>query len=167
MGDHRQGSDGHNKLATEILKELSANISRRWLGSYKGLEALPGVVGTAMLGVSVVEMMMSTVVRLSVLYAWKGPGLWMSAALWSTAFQVVIINGHQVGPRMGAKSGRDDSSDHGGQSWRSKPSHRRGRDELHQQKLVKKAAGRTWDGSATPAVQWGSVPRRLFVTALQ
>ncbi len=23
-------------------------------------------------------------------------------------------------------------------------------------------AGRTWDGSATPAVQWGSVPRRLF-----
>jgi hypothetical protein len=32
---------------------------------------------------------------------------------------------------------------------------------------VKKAAGRTWDGSATPAVQWGSVPRGLFVTALQ
>ncbi len=30
-----------------------------------------------------------------------------------------------------------------------------------------KAAGRTWDGSATPAVQWGSVPRRLFFTALQ
>ncbi len=28
-------------------------------------------------------------------------------------------------------------------------------------------AGRTWDGSATPAVQWGSVPRRLFFTALQ
>ena len=89
-----------------------------------------------MLGVSVVEMMMSTVVRLSVLYAWKGPGLWMAAALWSTAFQVVIINGHQVGPRMGAKSGRDDNSDHGGQSWRSKPSHRRGTDRLQQQ-LVK------------------------------
>ncbi len=29
------------------------------------------------------------------------------------------------------------------------------------------AAGRTWDGSATPAVQWGSVPRRLIFTALQ
>ncbi len=29
------------------------------------------------------------------------------------------------------------------------------------------AAGRTWDGSATPAVQWGSVPRRLYFPALQ
>ena len=34
-------------------------------------------------------------------------------------------------------------------------------------KLVSQAAGRTWDGSATPAVQWGSVPRRLFIPALQ
>ncbi len=93
MGDHRQGSDGHNKLATEVLKELSANISRHWLGGYEGLEALSGVVGTAMLGVSVAEMMMSTVVRLSVLYTWKGPGIWMAAALWSTAFQVVIMPG--------------------------------------------------------------------------
>ncbi len=93
MEDDRQGSDGHNKLATEVLKELSANISRGWLGGYEGLEALPGVVGTAMLGVSVAEMMMSTVIRLSVLYAWKGPGLWMAAALWSTAFQVVIMPG--------------------------------------------------------------------------
>ncbi len=32
---------------------------------------------------------------------------------------------------------------------------------------VYQRAGRTWDGSATPAVQWGSVPRRLFMTALQ
>ncbi len=93
MGDHRQGSDGHNKLAHEILEELSANISRRWLGGYEGLEALPGIVGTAMLGVSVAEMMLGTAVRLSVLYAWKGPGLWMAAALWSTAFQVVIMPG--------------------------------------------------------------------------
>jgi hypothetical protein len=32
---------------------------------------------------------------------------------------------------------------------------------------VSQEAERTWDGSATPAVQWGSVPRRLFIPALQ
>jgi hypothetical protein len=42
---------------------------------------------------------------------------------------------------------------------------RKGR--LYQRASEDQAAGRTWDGSATPAVQWGSVPRRLFVTALQ
>ncbi len=58
-----------------------------------GLETLPGIISTAMLGVSVAEMMLGTAVRLSVLYAWKGPGPWMAAALWSTAFQVVIMPG--------------------------------------------------------------------------
>ena len=67
-----------------------------------GLEALPGIVGTAMLGVSVAEMMLSTAVRLSVLYAWKGPGPWMAAALWSTAFQVIIMRG-----RWALEWGRD------------------------------------------------------------
>jgi hypothetical protein len=86
VGDHQQGGDGHNKPAHEVLEELSANISRRWLGGYVGLETLPGIVGTVMLGVSVAEMMLGTAVRMSVLYAWKGPGPWMAAALWSTAF---------------------------------------------------------------------------------
>ena len=67
------------------------DISERWLGGYEGLEVVPGIIGTAMLGVSAVEMMLSTVVRISALYAWKGPGPWMAAALWSTAFQVVIM----------------------------------------------------------------------------
>ncbi len=67
------------------------DVSKRWLGGYEGLEVVPGIIGTAMLGVSAVEMMLSTVVRMSVLYAWKGPGPWMAAALWSTAFQVVIM----------------------------------------------------------------------------
>jgi hypothetical protein len=93
VGDHRQGSNGHNKPAHEVLEELSANISRRWLGGYVGLETLPGIVGSTMLGVSVAEMMLGTAVRLSVLYAWKGPGPWMAAALWSTAFQVVVMPG--------------------------------------------------------------------------
>ena len=67
-----------------------------------GLETLPGIVGTTMLGVSVAEMMLGTAVRMSVLYAWKGPGPWMAAALWSTAFQVIIMPG-----RWALEWGRD------------------------------------------------------------
>jgi hypothetical protein len=91
VGDHQQGGNGHDKLAHEVLEELSADISRHWLGGYVGLETLPGIAGTAMLGVSAAEMMLGTAVRMSVLYAWKGPGPWMAAAIWSTAFQVVIM----------------------------------------------------------------------------
>jgi len=76
-----------------VLEELSADISRRWLGGYVGLETLPGIIGTAMLGISAAEMMLGTAVRMSVLYAWKGPGPWMAAAIWGTAFQVVIMPG--------------------------------------------------------------------------
>ncbi len=93
MGDYQQKDEGHNKPAHEVLEELSADISRHWLGGYEGLETLPGIVGTAMLGVSAAEMMIGVAVRMSVLYAWKGPGPWMAAALWSTAFQVVIMPG--------------------------------------------------------------------------
>ncbi len=93
MRDHQQKGNGHDKPAHEVLEELSAGISRRWLGGYVGLETLPGIVGTAMLGISAAEMMLSTAVRMPVLYAWKGPGPWMAAAIWSTAFQVVIMPG--------------------------------------------------------------------------
>ena len=81
----------HRNLSCETLERLSLDISKRWLGGYEGLEVVPGIVGTAMLGVSAIEMVLSTVVRMSVLYAWKGPGPWMAAALWSTAFQVAIM----------------------------------------------------------------------------
>ena len=48
----------------------------------------------------------------------------------------------------------------------SQPSHRRGRDKF--QRLVKnKQREEHRTGSATPAVQRGSVPRRLFFAALQ
>jgi hypothetical protein len=57
-GNHQQEGEGYNKPAHEVLEELSVNISRRWLGGYVGLETLPGIVGTAMLGVSMVEMML-------------------------------------------------------------------------------------------------------------
>ncbi len=81
----------HQNLSCEALEGLSMDISKRWLGGYEGLEVIPGIVGTAMLGVSVIEMTVSTIVRMSALYAWKGPGPWMAAALWSTAFQVVVM----------------------------------------------------------------------------
>jgi hypothetical protein len=46
---------------------------------------------TAMMSVSVMEMVTSTIVRMAVLYTQKGPGLWMMAAFWGTAFQIVIM----------------------------------------------------------------------------
>jgi hypothetical protein len=91
MDDHKLKGEGRCSPSREVLEKLSADISRHWLGGYEGLEILPGIVGTAVLGVSAAEMMLSTVVRVSVLYAWKGPGPWMAAALWGTAFQVVIM----------------------------------------------------------------------------
>jgi hypothetical protein len=69
VGDHQQRGSEPTKPAHEVLEELSAGISKRWLGGYAGLETLPGIVGTAMLGVSAAEMMLGTAVRMSVLYA--------------------------------------------------------------------------------------------------
>jgi hypothetical protein len=89
--DYQPKGEGRDIPSCEVLERLTADISRHWLGGYEGLQTLPGIVGTAMLSVSAVEMMLGTVVRVSVLYAWKGPGPWMAAALWSTAFQVVIM----------------------------------------------------------------------------
>ena len=91
--DYQQEEDKHNKPTHEMREELATDISRRWLGVCAGLEAMPGIIGTAMLGISTVEMVLSMAVRMSVLYAWKGPGPWMVAAVWGTAFQVVIMPG--------------------------------------------------------------------------
>ncbi len=86
----REGSWGSD-VAQETLEALAADISRHWLGGYAGLESLSGVIGTAVMGVSAVEMVASTVIRMSVLYAWRGPGLWMMAAVWGTAFQIITM----------------------------------------------------------------------------
>ena len=91
MESRRKEGEERRNLSREALEELSMDVSKQWLGDYEGLEVIPGIVGTAMLGVSIVEMTLSTIVRMSALYAWKGPGPWMAAALWSTAFQVVIM----------------------------------------------------------------------------
>ena len=91
MESRRKEGEERQNLSREALEELSMDVSKQWLGGYEGLEVIPGIVGTAMLGVSIVEMTLSTIVRMSALYAWKGPGPWMAAALWSTAFQVVVM----------------------------------------------------------------------------
>jgi hypothetical protein len=98
----RPEEDRGRDLTQEALERLAADISRHWLGGYTGLESLPGIVGTAMIGVSAAEMVISTAVRMSVLYAWKGPGLWMIAAVWGTAFQMITMPG-----RWALEWGRD------------------------------------------------------------
>ena len=91
MDDQQLNTERRQDFSKEVLERLSMDVSERWLGGYESLGVVPGILGTAMLGVSAVEMVLSAVVRMSVLYAWKGPGPWMAAALWSTAFQVVIM----------------------------------------------------------------------------
>jgi hypothetical protein len=61
------------------------------MGGYGDPGSVPGVIGTAVMGVSVMEMVTSTIVRMAVLYTQKGPGLWMMAAFWGTAFQIIIM----------------------------------------------------------------------------
>jgi hypothetical protein len=93
MGDQQLNTERQQEFSKELLERLSMDVGEWWLGGYENLGVIPGIVGTAMLGVSAIEMVLSAVVRMSVLYAWRGPGPWMAAALWSTTFQVVIMPG--------------------------------------------------------------------------
>jgi hypothetical protein len=93
MGDQQLNTERQQEFSKELLERLSMDVGEWWLGGYENLGVIPGIVGTAMLGVSAIEMILSAVVRMSVLYAWRGPGPWMAAALWSTAFQVAIMPG--------------------------------------------------------------------------
>jgi hypothetical protein len=85
------GEKPNGEIAQEALDALAASISNHWMGGYEDLGSVSGVIGTAVLGVSAVEMVASTVVRMSVLYTWKGPGLWMMTAFWGTAFQLITM----------------------------------------------------------------------------
>ncbi len=116
-GKTQQKEDRGKDPTHEVLERLAADISRYWLGCYASLEPLPGIVGTAMMGVSAVEMVMSTAVRMSILYAWKGPVPWMAAAVWGTAFQMITMSsrwalewgrnqGEVISRTMEAKVGR-------------------------------------------------------------
>ncbi len=81
MGDQQLNTERQQEFSKELLERLSMDVGEWWLGGYENLEVIPGIVGTAMLGVSAIEMILSAVVRMSVLYAWRGPGPWMAAAL--------------------------------------------------------------------------------------
>jgi hypothetical protein len=96
-GEAQPETDRGREATQETLEALAAGISGHWMGGYGDLGSVPGIIGTAVMSVSVMEMVTSTTVRMAVLYTQKGPGLWMMAALWGTAFQ---INHHaeQMGP---------------------------------------------------------------------
>ncbi len=87
----RPGMGRDREIAQETLEALAAGISSHWMGGYEDLGSVPGIIGTAVMGVSIMEMVISTVVRMSVLYVRRGPGLWMMAAFWGTAFQIIIM----------------------------------------------------------------------------
>ncbi len=87
----RPEMDQDREIAQETLEALAAGISSHWMGGYENLGSVSGIIGTAVMGVSAVEMVTRTVVRMSVLYTWRGPGLWMMAAFWGTAFQIITM----------------------------------------------------------------------------
>ncbi len=91
VDEARPETDRNREADQETLEALAAGISSHWVGGYENLDSVPGIIGTAVMGVSVVDMVTSTVVRMSVLYAQRGPGLWMMAAFWGTAFQIIIM----------------------------------------------------------------------------
>ncbi len=49
------------------------------------------MIGAAVMGVSVTEMVANTIARMMVLYKQKGPVIWMMAAFWGMAFQIAIM----------------------------------------------------------------------------
>jgi hypothetical protein len=154
----RPVTDRDREVAQETLEAHPAGISNHWMGGYENLGSVPGIVGTAVMGVSVLEMVASTAVRMSVLYTRRGPGLWMMAAFWGTAFQIIIMSSRWA-LEWGQAQGK-------AVSQTIESSHRRGRDSFQQ--IVKNQQREEHrSGSATPAVQRGSVPRRLFFAAVQ
>ncbi len=58
VNDQQLKGEGRQNSSRAILEKLSTDISRRWLGGYEGLEVVPGIVGTAVLGVSAAEMVL-------------------------------------------------------------------------------------------------------------
>ncbi len=55
MENRQWKGERHQSFSREALEELSMDISKRWLGDYEGLEVIPGIIGTAMLGVSAAD----------------------------------------------------------------------------------------------------------------
>ncbi len=90
-GEAQPETDRGREATQETLEVLAAGISGHWMGDYGDLGSVPRIIGTAVMSVNVTEMVTSTIVRMAVLYTQKGPGLWMMAAFWGTAFQIIIM----------------------------------------------------------------------------
>ncbi len=90
-GEAQPETDRGREAAQETLEALAASISGHWMGGYENLGSVPGIIGTAVMSVSIMEMVTSTIVRMAVLYTKRGPGLWMMAAFWGTAFQIIVM----------------------------------------------------------------------------
>ncbi len=87
----QSGADEGGKLPQETLDALVRGISDHWIEGFGNPGPATAVVGAAMMGVSAMEMVTSTIARMMVLYPQKGPGIWMMAAFWGTAFQIAIM----------------------------------------------------------------------------
>jgi hypothetical protein len=73
-GEDQSGADEGRKVPQETLDALARGISDHCVEGCGNLGSVPAVVGTAMMGVSVMEMVTSTIARMTVLYARKHQG---------------------------------------------------------------------------------------------
>jgi hypothetical protein len=83
--------NGGGDLPQGTPDTLARAISNQWTKGYDILGPATATAGVVMMGVSAMEMVASTITRAAVLYARKGPGLWILVALWGTAFQVIVM----------------------------------------------------------------------------
>ncbi len=74
-----------------VLSELVKLISRQWTRGYEILGPAVTTAGLAIVSISVTKMLVSTAARAAILYAQEGAVPWMWAALWGTAFQMVVL----------------------------------------------------------------------------
>ncbi len=55
-GEAQPETDRGREATQETLEALAAGISGHWMGGYGDLGSVPGIIGTAVMGVSVMEM---------------------------------------------------------------------------------------------------------------
>jgi hypothetical protein len=94
LGSRRRPGLADEEMPSRILDELVRMISSRWTRGYEVLGPATTTAGLIMAGISVAEMLASTMARAIILYAQRGPSSWMLAAAWGTAFQVVSLPVH-------------------------------------------------------------------------
>jgi hypothetical protein len=86
-----EGDAGDDEVSQEASDALVRMISNHWTKGYEILGPTTTTAGMVKMGVSFVELLAGMVARATVLYTQKGPGPWMLAALWGTAFQIFTM----------------------------------------------------------------------------